>query len=61
VKLARVAENILAEDSSAPLHEPIAELEKERGALQLALDHSTEDYEIAVAGSRKLSSECYQF
>jgi hypothetical protein len=32
-------------------------LENEQGALWLALDHSTEDYEIVVVGSRKLSSE----
>jgi hypothetical protein len=43
MKLAKVAKNILAEDSGARLRERIAELEKERGALQLALDHSTED------------------
>jgi chromosome segregation ATPase len=60
MKLAKVAKNILAEDSSARLRERIAELEKERGALQLALDHSTEDYKIVVASIRKLSSECDQ-
>jgi hypothetical protein len=57
MKLAKVVENILAEDSGAPLHERIAKLEKEWGVLWLALDHSTEDYELVVAGSRKLCSE----
>jgi hypothetical protein len=57
MKLAKVAENIIAEDTGAPLRERIAEHEKERGALQLALDHSVEDYELVVAGSSKLSSE----
>jgi chromosome segregation ATPase len=57
MKLAKVTENILAKDSGAPLRERIAELEKERGVLRLALDHSAEDYELFVAGSRKLSSE----
>jgi hypothetical protein len=53
MKLAKVAENILAEDSSAPFCECIAELEKEQGALRLTLDHSAEDYELVVAGSKK--------
>jgi hypothetical protein len=60
MKLAKVAENILAEDSGASLCEHIVELEKEWGALRLALDHSAEDYELVVAGSRKLSFECDQ-
>jgi SMC interacting uncharacterized protein involved in chromosome segregation len=57
MKLAKLAKNILAKDSGAPLREHNAKLEKEQGALWLALDHSTEDYEIVVVGSRKLSSE----
>jgi SMC interacting uncharacterized protein involved in chromosome segregation len=57
MKLAKVAVNILAEDNDAPHHERITELEKERGAVMIALGHSAEDYEIVVAGSRKLSSE----
>jgi hypothetical protein len=57
MELRKVAENILVEDSGAPLHECIAELEKERGALRVPLDHSIEDYEMVVAGNRKFSSE----
>jgi SMC interacting uncharacterized protein involved in chromosome segregation len=60
MKLTKVAESIIAEDSGAPLRKHIAELEKDRDMLRLALDHSTEDYYIIVAGSRKLSSECDQ-
>jgi hypothetical protein len=60
MKLTKVAESIIAEDSGAPLRKHIAKLEKDRDMLWLALDHSTEDYDIIVAGSRKLSSECDQ-
>jgi hypothetical protein len=57
MKLAKVVENILAEDRGAPLRECIVELEKEQGVLRIDLDHSIEDYEMVVASNRKLSSE----
>jgi chromosome segregation ATPase len=60
MKLTKVVENIITEDSGAPLRERIADLEKRREALQLALEHSHEDYELAVADCKKLSSECDQ-
>jgi hypothetical protein len=60
MKLTKVAESIIAEDTGASLHKRIAELERDKKVLQLAVDHGAEDYEMVVVGSRKLSSECNQ-
>jgi hypothetical protein len=57
MKLTKVAEGIIAEDSVALLHKHVVELERDKEVLQLAVDHSAEDYEMAVVGNRKLSSE----
>jgi SMC interacting uncharacterized protein involved in chromosome segregation len=60
VKLTKVAKTIIAEDSSDSLWKHIMDLEKDKGVLQCAVDHNTEDYDLMVAGNRKLASECDQ-
>jgi hypothetical protein len=55
--LTKVAETIIAEDSGDSLRRRIMELEKDKDALQRALDHSTEDYNIVLAGCKKHASE----
>jgi hypothetical protein len=57
MKLTKVAESNITEDSGASLRKRIAEHEREKKALQVDVDHGTEDYKLVVAGSRKLSSE----
>jgi hypothetical protein len=44
MKLTKVAKSIIAEDSGALFHKRIAELERDKKALQLAVEHSTDDY-----------------
>jgi DNA-binding MarR family transcriptional regulator len=60
MKLTKVVESIIVEDSGASLRKRIVELERDKKVLQLAVDHSAEDYEMVVGGSRKLSSKCDQ-
>jgi hypothetical protein len=55
--LTRASETINAEDSRAPLHRHIAELEEDKNTLQCALDHSIEDYNLLVMGNKSLLSE----
>jgi hypothetical protein len=57
VKLTKVAETIIAEDSGDSLWKRIAELERDKHALQHVVDHNAEDYDLMVAGNRKLASE----
>jgi hypothetical protein len=57
MKLAMVAESIIVEDSGASLHKCIVDLGRDKKALQLAVDHDPEDYEMVVASFRNLSSE----
>jgi LPS O-antigen subunit length determinant protein (WzzB/FepE family) len=56
MKLNKVAESIIAEGSGASFCKRIAELERDKKALQLVVDHSVEDYKMVVAGSRTISS-----
>jgi hypothetical protein len=56
MKLTKVAESIIAEDSGPSLHKHIAELERDKKVLQLVVDHSAKDYKMVVVGSRKLST-----
>jgi hypothetical protein len=57
MKLTKIAEGIITEDSGASLCERIADIERDKEVLQLAVDHTAEVYEMAVVGNRKLSSE----
>jgi hypothetical protein len=57
MKLTKVAESIIAEDSGPSLHKHIAELERDKKVLQLVVDHSAKDYKMVVVGSRKLSTQ----
>jgi hypothetical protein len=57
VKLTKVAETIIVEESNDSLWKRITELERDKEALQRAVDHNTEDYDLMVAGNRKLASE----
>jgi hypothetical protein len=57
MKLTNTDETIIAEDSGALLRKCIAELEKDKNALQRAMDHGTEDYNLMVTGNKKLASE----
>jgi hypothetical protein len=60
MKLAKIVESIITKDSGASLHKRTMELERDKEVLQLAVDHSAEDYVMVAAGNRKLSSECDQ-
>jgi hypothetical protein len=57
MKLTKAAETIIAEDNGALIQKCIAELEKDKQMLQRVMDHSAEDYDLPMAGNRKLVSQ----
>jgi hypothetical protein len=57
MKLTKVAETIIIEDSSDSFWKRIAELERCKHALQCDVDLNAEDYDLVVAGNKKLASE----
>jgi formiminotetrahydrofolate cyclodeaminase len=58
MKLTRVARTIIVEDSGTSLRRHVAKLEKDKDALQRAVDHGIEDYDRLVTGNKNLASEC---
>jgi hypothetical protein len=58
MKLTRAAVTIIGEDGRASLRSHIAEVEKDKDTLQLAVNHGIEDYDLLLAGNEKLASEC---
>jgi uncharacterized protein YlxW (UPF0749 family) len=75
VKLTKVAETIIAEDSGAPLRKCIAELEAENSrlkdvaaesaetidTLQRAVDNGVDDYNLLLEGNKSLLAERNDF
>jgi hypothetical protein len=57
MKLTRAAETIIAEDNGASFRKRISELENDKGTLQHNVDLGIEDYNLLVAGKKKLVSE----
>jgi hypothetical protein len=57
VKLTKVTKTIIAKDSSDWLRKCIAELEREKDTMQRAMDLNTVEYDLVVAGNKKLASE----
>jgi hypothetical protein len=57
MKLTRAAGTILAADSGAPLHRRVVELEKDKDALQHAIDHGIKDYDLPLMDNKNLASE----
>jgi hypothetical protein len=57
MRITSTAETIIAEDSGSSLHERITELDKDNNVLQCAVNHGIEDYNLMVAGNKKLASE----
>jgi hypothetical protein len=57
MKLTRAAETIIAEDNGASFRKCISELENDKGMLQHNVDLGIEDYNLLVAGKKKLVSE----
>jgi hypothetical protein len=54
MKLTKVIETIIAEDSSDSLWKCIAELERDKDALQRVVDLNAEDYDLVVVGIKNL-------
>jgi hypothetical protein len=54
VKLTKVVETIIADDSGDLLQKCIADFEGEKDALQRAVDLNAEDYDLVVAGNKNL-------
>jgi hypothetical protein len=54
MKLTKVIETIIAEDSGDSLWKCIAELERDKDALQRVVDLNAEDYDLVVAGIKNL-------
>jgi hypothetical protein len=54
MKLTKVIETIIAEDSGDSLWKCIAELERDKDALQRVVDLNAEDYDLVVAGNKNL-------
>jgi hypothetical protein len=54
MKLTKVVETIIAEDSGDSLQKCIAKFEGEKDALQCAVDLNAEDYDLVVAGNKNL-------
>jgi hypothetical protein len=57
MKLTRAAGTIIAVDSGAPLHRRVMELEKDKDALQHAIDHGIKDYDLPLTDNKNLASE----
>jgi hypothetical protein len=57
VKLTKVAETIIAKDSSDSFWKRITELGRDEDVLQCAVDLNDEDFDLVVAGNKKLASE----
>jgi hypothetical protein len=57
MKLTRAAETIITEDDGASLQRRIVELDEVTGTLHRAMDNSTKDYNLVVAGNKKLGSQ----
>jgi hypothetical protein len=57
MKLTRAAGTIIAADSGAPLHRRVAELEKDKDALQHAIDHGIKDYDLPLRDNKNLAFE----
>jgi hypothetical protein len=57
MKLTKVAETIIAKDSGDSLQKCIAELERDKDALQRVVGLNAEDYDLVVAGNKKLAFE----
>jgi hypothetical protein len=57
MKLTRVVGTIIAEDSRVLFHRRVTELEKDKDALQRAVDHGIKDYDLLVMGNKSLASE----
>jgi hypothetical protein len=53
VKLTKVAETIIAEDSGDSLQKLIVGLEKDKDALQRVVDLNAEDYDLVLVGNKK--------
>jgi hypothetical protein len=60
MKLTKVAETIIAEDSSDSFQKHITEFERDKDALQHVGDLNTEDYDLVVVDNKRLASECDQ-
>jgi hypothetical protein len=60
MRLTTTEETIITEDSGTLLREHITELEKDKNALQGAVNYGIEDYNLMVAGNKKLASEHYK-
>jgi hypothetical protein len=60
MKLTKVAEAIISEDSCDSLRKCIAELERNKDPLQHLVDLSAEYYDLLVAGNKKLAFESDQ-
>jgi hypothetical protein len=52
VKLTKVVETIIADDSGDLLQKCIADFEGEKDALQRTVDLNAEDYDLVVAGNK---------
>jgi hypothetical protein len=52
VKLTKVVETIIADDSGDLLQKCIADFEGEKDALKRAVDLNAEDYDLVVAGNK---------
>jgi hypothetical protein len=59
MRLTTTEETIITEDSGTLLREHITELEKDKNALQGAVNYGI-DYNLMVAGNKKLASEHYK-
>jgi flagellar capping protein FliD len=57
MKLTKVAETIIAEDSGDLLWKLIAELEKDNDTLKHTVDLNAKDYNLVVVGNKKLAFE----
>jgi hypothetical protein len=57
MKLTRAVETIITEDDGASLQRRIVELDEVTGTLHRAMDNSTKDYNLVVAGNKKLGSQ----
>jgi predicted RNase H-like nuclease (RuvC/YqgF family) len=60
MRLAKVADGTIKEDSSAPLQKHITELQMSEKGLQRVVEQWTEDYDLVVSGNKKLASKCDQ-
>jgi hypothetical protein len=52
--MTRATKTIIAEDSGAPLHKRIVELEADKSTPQCTVDNGVEDYNLLMMGNKSL-------